>query len=39
RRKLPNAAIVTLDGRNVLPYESSAACVACVHSWLQSTSC
>ena len=39
RRELPNAAIATLDGRNVLPYESTAACVACVHSWLQVVNC
>ena len=39
RRELPNAAIATLDGRNVLPYESTAACVACVHSWLQAVNC
>ena len=39
RRKLPDAAIATLDGRNVLPYESSAACVACVQGWLQATNC
>jgi pimeloyl-ACP methyl ester carboxylesterase len=34
RRQLPQAAITTIEGKNVLPYESTQACVACVRSWL-----
>ena len=34
RRKLPKAAIDTIPGRNVLPYESADACVGCVSRWL-----
>ena len=35
RQKLPAAAISTIEGRNVLPYESPKACVACLKQWLQ----
>ncbi|MEB3262756.1 MAG: alpha/beta hydrolase [Synechococcus sp.] len=34
RRRLPRAAISTIPGRNVLPYESTEACVSCVRHWL-----
>jgi pimeloyl-ACP methyl ester carboxylesterase len=34
RLKLPAAAIETIPGRNVLPYESTEACVQCVSTWL-----
>ncbi len=36
--KLNNAVIQTIDGRNVLPYESTKQCVNCVQSWLQDIS-
>lgn len=34
RRKLPQATISTIHGRNVLPFESTQACVSCVRHWL-----
>ena len=34
QQKLPAAAIETIPGRNVLPYESTEACVSCISSWL-----
>ncbi|MFQ6540071.1 MULTISPECIES: alpha/beta fold hydrolase [Aphanothece] len=34
RCTLPQAAITTIEGRNVLPYESTEACVSCVRDWL-----
>lgn len=34
RQKLPKAAIDTIPGRNVLPYESTDACVRCVSCWV-----
>jgi len=34
RQKLPAAEIETIPGRNVLPYESTEACVQCVSTWL-----
>jgi pimeloyl-ACP methyl ester carboxylesterase len=34
RQKLPAAAIETIPGRNVLPYESTEACVQCLSTWL-----
>ena len=36
-RNLPNAAITTIPGRNVLPYESTALCVNSVREWLSRT--
>jgi len=36
--KLNNAEIHTIEGRNVLPYESTKPCVNCVQSWLQEIS-
>ena len=35
KQKLPAAAIETIPGRNVLPYESTEACVECVSTWLR----
>ena len=35
RKKLPQACISTIPGRNVLPYESTEACVDSVSSWIQ----
>lgn len=34
RQNLPDAVISTIPGRNVLPYESTDACVKCIHRWL-----
>jgi len=34
RRKLPEAVIDTIPGRNVLPYESTDDCVKCIRRWL-----
>ena len=34
QQKLPAATIETIPGRNVLPYESTEACVRCISSWL-----
>ena len=34
RRKLPNAVIETIPGKNVLPYESTEHCVNSVRNWL-----
>ncbi|WP_413746138.1 alpha/beta fold hydrolase [Synechococcus sp. MIT S9507] len=34
RRKLPQAIIETIPGRNVLPYESTEACVGSISSWM-----
>lgn len=34
RRQLPQATISTINGRNVLPFESTQACVSCVRHWL-----
>lgn len=34
RQKLLGAEIETIPGRNVLPYESTEACVGCVRAWL-----
>ena len=36
--KLNNAEIFTIEGRNVLPYESTQLCVNCVQEWLQAIS-
>ena len=36
-RNLPNAAITTIPGRNVLPYESTSLCVNSVRKWLCGT--
>ncbi len=36
QRKLSNATIKTIPGRNVLPYESPEDCVNCVRNWLLS---
>lgn len=33
--KLINAEIQTIEGRNVLPYESTEQCVNCIQRWLQ----
>ena len=33
RQKLPHAVIETIPGRNVLPYESTEACVNSVRRW------
>ena len=35
RLKLPDAAIETIPGKNVLPYESPEACVSCIQNWLK----
>ena len=34
RRKLPRAVIETIPGKNVLPYESTEACVLSISSWM-----
>ena len=34
RRKLPDAVIETIPGKNVLPYESPEDCVNCVRNWI-----
>ena len=36
RRKLPDASIETIPGKNVLPYESPEDCMNCVRNWLLS---
>lgn len=36
RRQLPQAAISTINGKNVLPFESTEGCVSCVRHWLTS---
>ncbi|SBO43358.1 alpha/beta fold hydrolase [Cyanobium sp. NIES-981] len=36
RRQLPQATISTIHGKNVLPFESTEDCVACVRQWLSS---
>ncbi len=33
-QQLPNAVFASIDGRNVLPYESTAKCVSQLQSWL-----
>ena len=33
-QQLPNAMSASIDGRNVLPYESTAECVTQLQSWL-----
>ena len=38
RRKLPDAVIETIPGKNVLPYESPEECVNCVRNWLRAQS-
>ena len=38
RSKMPNADFSTIEGRNVLPYESTQACVDCVRGWLHAAS-
>ena len=37
--KLINAEIQTIEGRNVLPYESTKQCTNCIQRWLQEVSC
>lgn len=39
RSKLINAEIQTIEGRNVLPYESTKQCTNCIQRWLQEVSC
>ena len=34
RRQLPQATISTIHGKNVLPFESTQACVSCLRHWL-----